>query len=60
MVEWRCATRDSGKHCVMTPGIGFGIPMMQKLSANNLVSSQDVRENVLFPEEDFPEPIMHG
>ena len=45
MVEWRCATRDSGEQCAMTPGIGFGIPMMQKLSADSLVLSLNVRQN---------------
>ena len=52
MLQWKTLCDDSWHR--------FGIPMMQKLSAHNLVSSQDVRENVLFPEEDFPEPIMHG
>ena len=47
MVELRCATRDSGKHCVIRLGIGLGIPMMQKSSADSLISSQSVRQNDL-------------
>ena len=38
-VEWRCACRDSGGQCVMTSGI----PEMQRLSADSLVSPQNVR-----------------
>ena len=38
-VEWRCATRDSGGQCAMTSGISE----MQWLSADNLVSLQNVR-----------------
>ena len=45
MVELRYATRDSGKHCVIRLGIGLGIPMMQKSSADSLISSQSVRQN---------------
>ena len=37
-VEWRCASRDSGELCVITPGISE----MQWLSADNLVLLQNV------------------
>ena len=46
-VEWRCASRDSGGQCVVSPGIGE----MRVLPADNLVSPQNVSypllENVL-------------
>ena len=37
-VKWRCATRESGGQCVMTPGISE----MQWLSVDSLVSPQNV------------------
>ena len=37
-VEWRYASRDSGGQCAMT----FGTLKMQQLSADNLVSTQNV------------------
>ena len=37
-VEWRCASRDNGGQCVMMTGI----PEMQQLSADSLVSPQNV------------------
>ena len=43
MVEWRCASRDSGGACVMmTPGI----PEMQWLSADSLVLRHSVRNSL--------------
>ena len=58
-VEWRCATRDSGKHCV----IPLGVPMMQKSSADSLVSPQNVRQNDLcsvVPRRGFPRTSIHA
>ena len=39
-VEWRCASRESGGLCVMTPGLWE----MQWLSADSLVSPHNVRK----------------
>ena len=44
MVEWRCASRNSGGQCVMTPGISE----MQWLLADNLVLPQTVRKIYFF------------
>ena len=44
-VEWRCASRDSGGQCVMMTGI----PEMQLLCADSLVSPQNVNRISHFP-----------
>ena len=49
-VEWRCACRDSGGQCAVTPGI----PEMQLLPADSLVSTQRVRGYT-----DYPNAFCH-
>ena len=63
-VEWRCASRDSGGQCVMTTGI----PVMQWLPADSLVSPQNVSGSfwveatacLVLPVNLFPPPLQRS